>query len=52
MQAIVQDKYGSSSALQLRSIAKPKIGVDDMLIRVRAAGLHVGDVRVMRASLT
>jgi NADPH:quinone reductase-like Zn-dependent oxidoreductase len=48
MQAIVQDKYGSSSALQLRSIAKPEIGVDDVLIRVRAAGLHIGDVHVMR----
>src|ERR1051325_5371598 len=48
MQAIVQDKYGSSSALHLRSIAKPEIGVDDVLIRVRAAGLHIGDVHVVR----
>src|SRR5689334_8705984 len=48
MQAIVQDKYGSSSVLQLGSIAKPEIGVDDVLIRVRAAGLHIGDVHVMR----
>jgi len=48
MRAIVQDKYGSSSVLQLGSIAKPEIGVDDVLIRVHAAGLHIGDVHVMR----
>jgi NADPH:quinone reductase-like Zn-dependent oxidoreductase len=47
MQAIVQDKYGSSSVLALRRIDRPAIGADDVLIRVRAAGLHVGDVHVM-----
>ena len=47
MQAIVQDKYGSSSVLELRSIDKPEIGVDDVLVRVRAAGLHIGDLHVM-----
>ncbi|HZB96603.1 MAG TPA: NAD(P)-dependent alcohol dehydrogenase, partial [Herpetosiphonaceae bacterium] len=47
MQAIVQDKYGSSSVLELRSIDKPQIGVDDVLVRVRAAGVHIGDLHVM-----
>ena len=47
MQAIVQDKYGSSSVLELRSIDKPEIGVDDVLVRVRAAGVHIGDLHVM-----
>ena len=47
MQAIVQDKYGSSSVLELRSIDKPGIGVDDVLVRVRAAGVHIGDLHVM-----
>ena len=47
MQAIVQDKYGSSSVLELRSIDRPEIGVDDVLVRVRAAGVHIGDLHVM-----
>jgi NADPH:quinone reductase-like Zn-dependent oxidoreductase len=47
MQAIVQDKYGSSRVLALRSIDKPEIGVDDVLVRVRAAGVHIGDLHVM-----
>jgi NADPH:quinone reductase-like Zn-dependent oxidoreductase len=47
MQAIVQDKYGSSSVLELRRIDKPHIGVDDVLVRVRAAGVHIGDLHVM-----
>ena len=47
MQAIVQDRYGSSNVLELRSIDKPEIGVDDVLVRVRAAGVHIGDLHVM-----
>ena len=46
MQAIVQDRYGSSSVLELRSIDTPEIGVDDVLVRVRAAGVHIGDLHV------
>src|SRR5437870_5799856 len=47
MQAIVQDRYRSSSGLELRSIDEAEIGVDDVLVRVRAAGLHIGDLHVM-----
>src|SRR6266480_3481132 len=47
MQAIVQDRYGSSSVLKLRSIDKPEIGADEVLVRVRAAGVHIGDLHVM-----
>lgn len=47
MRAIVQDRYGSSSVLELRNIAKAEIGVDDVLVRVRAAGVHIGDLHVM-----
>jgi NADPH:quinone reductase-like Zn-dependent oxidoreductase len=47
MQAIVQDRYGSSSVLKLRSIDIPEIGADDVLVRVRAAGVHIGDLHVM-----
>src|SRR3954471_20069043 len=47
MQAIVQDRYGSSNVLKLRTIDKPAIGPDDVLVRVRAAGVHIGDLHVM-----
>jgi hypothetical protein len=43
MQAIVQDKYGSADVLQLRDVEKPAIRVEDVLVRVRAAGVHIGD---------
>ena len=47
MHAIVQDKYGSPDALQLREIATPSIGDDQVLVRVRAASVHFGDVHFM-----
>lgn len=41
MKAIVQDKYGAPEAvLQLREIAKPVVGDDEVLVRVRAASVH------------
>jgi NADPH:quinone reductase-like Zn-dependent oxidoreductase len=43
MQAIVQDKYGSGEALETQEIAKPEIGPDQVLVRVHAASIHVGD---------
>ncbi|MFJ8076612.1 NAD(P)-dependent alcohol dehydrogenase [Streptomyces sp. NPDC096176] len=39
MKAIVQDVYGPADVLQLRDIDKPAPGDDDVLIRVRAAGV-------------
>jgi NADPH:quinone reductase-like Zn-dependent oxidoreductase len=47
MKAIVQDRYGSADILQLQNIYKPEVGVDDVLIRVHAAGVHVGDWHLM-----
>jgi NADPH:quinone reductase-like Zn-dependent oxidoreductase len=47
MQAIVQDAYGDADQLRLAQIAVPAVGVDDVLIRVRAAGVHIGDWHVM-----
>src|ERR687885_7002 len=47
MQAVVQDRYGSSRALKVRDIDKPAVGHDDVLVRVRAAGLASGDLRMM-----
>ena len=47
MQAVVQDVYGSTEVLQLRNIDRPQITDDDVLVRVRAAGVHIGDWHVM-----
>ena len=47
MQAIVQDAYGNADQLRLTDIAVPTVGPDDVLIRVRAAGVHTGDWHVM-----
>ena len=47
MQAVVQDTYGSAEVLRLARIATPKIADDQVLIRVRAAGQHIGDWHVM-----
>jgi NADPH:quinone reductase-like Zn-dependent oxidoreductase len=49
MKAIVQDTYGSPDVLQLRDIAKPEIGDDDVLVRVRAASVNPQDWHIMRA---
>jgi NADPH:quinone reductase-like Zn-dependent oxidoreductase len=43
MKAIVQDKYGSPEVLELRDIDKPEIGDDEVLVRIRAAGVNPAD---------
>jgi NADPH:quinone reductase-like Zn-dependent oxidoreductase len=43
MQAIVQDHYGTADVLELRDTDKPSIGDDEVLVRVHAASIHVGD---------
>lgn len=47
MKAIIQDRYGSPDLLALQGIDKPEIGDDDVLVRVHAAGLHIGDWHLM-----
>ena len=47
MQAITQDHYGSADVLKLQHVVKPIVGLDDVLVRVRAAGLHIGDWHLM-----
>lgn len=42
MKAIVQDAYGSPDVLELREIEKPEIADDEVLVRVRAAGVDRG----------
>ena len=43
MQAIVQDSYGSGETLETQEIAKPEIEADEVVVRVHAASIHVGD---------
>ena len=42
MKAIVQDTYGSPDVLELRDIDKPEVADDEVLVRVRAAGVDRG----------
>src|SRR6188474_275669 len=48
MKAMIQDHYGPIEGLEAREIDRPEIGVDDVLIRVRAAAVHIGDVFAVR----
>jgi len=47
MQAIVQNRYGSSEVLELAEIDTPVVGDDEVLVRVRAASVSIGDWLVM-----
>ena len=40
MRAIVQDSYGALDELALGEVDRPTPGVDEVLIRVRAASVH------------
>jgi NADPH:quinone reductase-like Zn-dependent oxidoreductase len=50
MQAIVQDTYGSAEAIHLENIDRPEIADDEVLVRVQAASVHVGDWILMTGS--
>ena len=50
MQAIIQDRYGSTEVLTTRDVDKPDITDTDVLVRVRAASIHVGDWILMTGS--
>jgi NADPH:quinone reductase-like Zn-dependent oxidoreductase len=50
MKAIIQDRYGSSEVLAARDIEKPGIGEGEVLVRVHAASIHVGDWILMTGS--
>ena len=48
MQAIAQDHYGSPhKVLEFRDMAKPVVKDDEVLLRVHAASIHVGDLILM-----
>lgn len=47
MSAVVQDAYGDVDVLQLESVAVPVPAADEVLVRVRAAGLSRGTWHLM-----
>lgn len=40
MRAIVQRAYGDADVLTLEDVERPLIGADEVLVRVRAAGVR------------
>ena len=49
MKAIVQDKFGSpDDVLELKDIDKPLFKEDEVLVRIHAASIHIGDVYTIR----
>ena len=50
MNAVVHDTYGSFDVLGIRDIERPAVKDHEVLVRVRAAGLHVGDCFGVRGS--
>lgn len=48
MKAIVQDTYGPPAILALREVEKPHPKEDEVLVRVRAAGVNPGDLVTLR----
>ena len=47
MRAIARDTYGSPEGLELRDVEKPVAGDDQVLVRVRAAGVDQGVWHIM-----
>jgi NADPH:quinone reductase-like Zn-dependent oxidoreductase len=48
MKAIVRERYGAPDVLELRSVDKPLIDDDSILVRVRAASINAYDWHMMR----
>jgi NADPH:quinone reductase-like Zn-dependent oxidoreductase len=48
MKAIVQATYGSPDVLQLKDIDKPIVKDDEVLVRVHAAAVNIGDWHLLR----
>jgi NADPH:quinone reductase-like Zn-dependent oxidoreductase len=49
MKAIVQGRFGEPiDVLELQDIEQPAVAADEVLVRVHAASIHIGDVHVIR----
>jgi NADPH:quinone reductase-like Zn-dependent oxidoreductase len=52
MKAIVRDRYGPpGQVLELRDVARPPVGDDEVLVKVHAAGVAIGDWIMLTASI-
>ena len=47
MKAIVQERYGTADVLELEDIEEPVVGSSDVLLRVQAASVFIGDWHIM-----
>ncbi len=47
MRAVVQDTYGTVDVLRLEEIDRLQVADDEVLVRVRSAGVHIGDWHLM-----
>jgi len=48
MKAIIQATYGSADVLEWRDVDEPRIAAGEVLIRVHAAGVDRGRLRLRR----
>ena len=47
MKAVMQSRYGGPEILEIRDVERPQVGDGEVLVRVHAASIHVGDWVVM-----
>ncbi|HEX7298422.1 MAG TPA: NAD(P)-dependent alcohol dehydrogenase [Solirubrobacteraceae bacterium] len=50
MKAIVQARYGSPDALELKDVDRPLVRDDQALVRVHAAAVNIGDWHLLRGT--
>jgi NADPH:quinone reductase-like Zn-dependent oxidoreductase len=48
MRAVIQPAYGDPAVLELHDVDVPAVGPGEVLVRVRAAGLNIGDWHLLR----
>lgn len=48
MKAVICTKYGPPDVLQIRDVQKPMPKANELLIRVRATSVHIGDTKIRR----